>query len=1069
MSEQWWTTEKGLLPNFIKRERLNRTEPFFVVANPEAIVLELSYADVDNAANRAAWFLSKTLGQDEDKVFYMGRMDLRYYMWALGAMKAGKCVVMPSPSNTVAANKMLFKDVGAKTMLFSSEGFEVLEALHAETKEDMRWVEVPKYDDFLSKERVEDFPFTYTFEEAKNKPFIGLHTSGTTGHPKPIYWTHSAAPIFASQVDRNIRPAGSCEELVYEQLWSGTRFFMSFPFYHAGGMIAFLSSIVVGARTMVVPVPGMRITSENVAGILQHVRPDCGMFAPSILENMLKYQPGMDALSKLRHIGYGGGPMNPISGAKVAEAVPHLINFIGSTEASLYHTDASTDNKYWNAFKFIEMGQRMEEVEPGLYELVYPRTELIDKTHLIFHSYPDLKEYRTKDLFSRVDDNSGWWVYRGRADNWIAMSNGLKFDPKTVEDKIGGHPDITAVMLAGERRFRLCLLVELDESCYPEQPFESAESESRWREATLAKLWPTIDEANHQAPKFGRVPKELVLFAKKDKPFSRSPKGSVQRRLTVSFYQKEIDDLYTQSEQGLLTSGLPPLKSTSTEDLVPFLTELYAQTLEHENLSADDDAFSFGMDSFAVASLSSRLKAALRAIGTPGHKLGQIGIRLMYAAPTPRKMAQSLSSLLSETNGNGSVESANEAVEMVEKYEAEVQKLVERRAQQNGVNGRANGYAPGHVIAVTGTTGSLGSYLLATLLARPDVNKVICLNRAADAKERQIKALSSRGLPALQPAIDQGRVVFMKMDVAAHKLGLSDDEYDLLVRETTSIIHNAFPVNFLMTVAQFEPQFVGTLNLLEVALTGKRHPSFLFISSIGASVRRTNPRNPVPEIIFDREEAKDLALEGYGSAKFVCERMTHQFTVSSAKAGLSSAAAVLRVGQVSGPLAGEGAWNIWEWLPSVVVSSKFLGAAPATIGQKVDWIPVDELAKITSDLVDAVEGHRSEAEVTSVYNVVNPHVTTWEKELLPAVRTLTSEVVPLEEWLDRLDKTKDTSAHILDKNPGAKLADFYKGFLSTEASMNFATDELVRDSPTAASLSPITQKNMVGWIKTWGL
>lgn len=1068
MSDIWWTTEKGLLPNFIKRERINQTEPFFVVTNPESVDLELSYADVDNAANRAAWFLSKNLAKDEEKFFYMGRMDLRYYIWALGAMKAGKCAVLPSPSNTVNANRMLFQDVNAKTMFFSRESFEMLEDLHAATKDDMRWIQAPMYDDFLSKDRVEDFPFTYTFEEVKNKPFMGLHTSGTTGHPKPIYWTHSVVPVFASQIDRSVRPAGSTDELVFEQLWSGTKLFMSFPFYHAGGMIAFLASMVVGAKTMIVPVPGARLTSENVAGMLQVTNPDTGMFAPSILENMLKYQPGMDSLAKIKHVAYGGGPMNPTSGSKVAEAVPHLINFIGSTEASLYHTDASTDNKYWNAFKFIEMGQRMEETEPGLYELVYPRTELIEKTHLIFHSYPDLKEYRTKDLFSPVDDNSGWWVYRGRADNWIAMSNGLKFDPKHMEDKIGAHPDITAVMLAGERRFRLCLLIELDESCYPTQPFESPEAESRWRQTTLAKLWPTIDEANHQAPKFGRVPKELVLFTKKEKPFSRSPKGSVQRRLTVSFYQQEIDDLYTQSEQGLLTSGLPPLNSTSVEDLVPFLTELYAQTLEHENLNPDDDAFSFGMDSFAVASLSSRLKAALRAFGTPEHKLGQIGIRMMYTAPTPRKMAQGLSKLLSETNG-ASEDGANEAVEMVDKYEAEVKKLVERRVQQNGLNGHSNGHAPGQVVAVTGTTGSLGSYLLATLLARPDVNKVICLNRAADAESRQIKALSSRGLPALQPAIDAGRVVFMKMDVAAPKLGLTDDEHDLLLRETTSIVHNAFPVNFLMTVAQFEPQFVGTLNLLEVALAGQRRPSFLFISSIGASVRRTNPRNPVPEIVFDRDEAKDLALEGYGSAKFVCERMTHQFTVSCAEEGLSSAAAVLRVGQVSGPLAGGGAWNIWEWLPSVVASSKFLGAAPATIGQKVDWIPVDELAKITSDLVDAVEGYREKAGFTPVYNVVNPNVTTWEKELLPAVRTLTSEVVPLEEWLDRLDKTKDTSAHILDKNPGAKLADFYKGFLSTEAAMNFSTDELVRDSPTAASLGPITQKNMAGWIKTWGL
>lgn len=99
MSGTWWSTEKGLLPNFIKRERLNQTEPFFMVVSPEGVVLELSYADVDNAANRAAWFLSNNLAQDEEKVFYMGRMDLRYYIWALGAMKAGKCV---SPTMSLA-------------------------------------------------------------------------------------------------------------------------------------------------------------------------------------------------------------------------------------------------------------------------------------------------------------------------------------------------------------------------------------------------------------------------------------------------------------------------------------------------------------------------------------------------------------------------------------------------------------------------------------------------------------------------------------------------------------------------------------------------------------------------------------------------------------------------------------------------------------------------------------------------------------------------------------------------------------------------------------------------------
>lgn len=79
---------------------------------------------------------------------------------------------------------LLFKDVGAKTVLHSSEDFQILEPLHAATKDSLRWLEIPKYQDFLSRETVEDFPFPYEFAEVKDKPCLALHTSGTTGHPK---------------------------------------------------------------------------------------------------------------------------------------------------------------------------------------------------------------------------------------------------------------------------------------------------------------------------------------------------------------------------------------------------------------------------------------------------------------------------------------------------------------------------------------------------------------------------------------------------------------------------------------------------------------------------------------------------------------------------------------------------------------------------------------------------------------------------------------------------------------------------------------------------------------------
>lgn len=54
----------------------------------------------------------------------------------------------------------------------------------------MQLLELPLLDDLLNGKPTETFPYTKTFEEAKDEPFCYLHTSGTTGVPKPIPWSH---------------------------------------------------------------------------------------------------------------------------------------------------------------------------------------------------------------------------------------------------------------------------------------------------------------------------------------------------------------------------------------------------------------------------------------------------------------------------------------------------------------------------------------------------------------------------------------------------------------------------------------------------------------------------------------------------------------------------------------------------------------------------------------------------------------------------------------------------------------------------------------------------------------
>lgn len=44
---------------------------------------------------------------------------------------------------------------------------------------------------WLRDAEVPHYPFTKTFEEAKHEPFAVIHTSGSTGMPKPVIATHA--------------------------------------------------------------------------------------------------------------------------------------------------------------------------------------------------------------------------------------------------------------------------------------------------------------------------------------------------------------------------------------------------------------------------------------------------------------------------------------------------------------------------------------------------------------------------------------------------------------------------------------------------------------------------------------------------------------------------------------------------------------------------------------------------------------------------------------------------------------------------------------------------------------
>ncbi|KAI0102316.1 hypothetical protein GGR51DRAFT_527817 [Nemania sp. FL0031] len=1035
-----WTTD-DLVPNLIQKLR-KRTRPFASVVAPEGGLEQISVDDVHNASNRAAWFLRRNLEQDGEKFFYMGPNDIRYLIWVLGAMKLGKCVVFPSPNNTIPSNVRFFSTVGATKLLYAPESASSLQPLLASIDKTITSISTPSYLEMLDKKVVDEFPFPFAFDDVRDKSVMALHTSGTSGHPKPIYWNHAAITSVLIPFDFNTLPHPPKGPHLLTETLKENNVFLPFPLYHFGGIGMLLRSLPYNA-TIILPAAGTALSPKNFARLLEISSATSTLTPPLLLEAMLSNPRELAAVSKLKHVAYAGGPLNPVMGEKLAKVIPHMYSIYGCTEGSGPYFESTGDNTHWDGLKFIELGHRMDEVVPGLYELVITRTDLVNRTQAYFHTCPHLEEFRTSDLFEPIKGSDGWWKFRGRTDNWITMSNGLKMDPTDMEHTISAQPDVKGVLIAGSHRIRLCLLIEL-------RPEIELKSDAE-RQRKLDELWPKIEEANKAAPKFGRVPKELVIFTTPEKPFMRAGKGTIQRRLSIDAYEAEIEDLYAKAEEGLLTSDLLPLKSTSVDDLTSFLTALYSETLDNHNIAVDDDLFAQGLDSLLIFSLVARIKAGLRKYGAAEEVLGRVNNALLFT-PTISKLAQKLSSVLS---GSGSADdNVDDLRDILTKYEAKIPGILSGR-RQKGERKR------GQTIVLTGSRGSLGSYILAALLAREDVDKVYCLGRSPDGEASQINSFKVRGLPELQ----MGRVKFLQINIAEPKLGLTDHEYANIAAEVTAIVHNAYPVNFLMPVKSFEPQIQGLLNLFKLAQDSARDAAVLFISSIGAALPITGTRSVVKEAVLDIEDAGSIMPQGYGQSKFICEKLIETYARSGGGKG-----AILRVGQIAGPLQGKGVWNIQEWAPSMFISSKYLGVALDSVGSaSMDWIPVDELGRVVSEVVDDVAQREHGAAV--VYNIVNPQTTSWD-ELLSVVKEIIPETVSPAEWINRLEASRDAGSQVLDQNPGVKLIDFYKQtFLGDRNRQAVVLEQhnLLQGSKTARELSPVKPENLAKWMKGWGL
>ncbi|XDG03797.1 hypothetical protein ABKA04_003412 [Annulohypoxylon sp. FPYF3050] len=375
----------------------------------------------------------------------------------------------------------------------------------------------------------------------------------------------------------------------------------------------------------------------------------------------------------------------------------------------------------------------------------------------------------------------------------------------------------------------------------------------------------------------------------------------------------------------------------------------------------------------------------------------------------------------------------------------------------------------GKCVLITGGTGGLGSHLIAKALARPDVTRVVCLNRRnnrQDARERQKQSLLQK-VAGDFPLDLLAQIEVIETDLSKPNLGLSEEAYGRITNTVTHIVHNAWLMHSKWPVKRFEPQLRIMANMTSLARDiSMRRPSgtlvtFEFVSSIATVGYHPlwTGRPTVPEV---RVPIESVLPTGYGDAKYICERLLdatlHRYPERFR-------VAAIRLGQIAGSSL-NGYWNPAEHVFFLIKSSQTLGALP-DFGGTLGWTPVDDIAGGLIDILLQPDN----VVLYPIYHIENPVRQPWDHMISLLANALNiPAVIPFDEWVRRVREWPTKSDNGADgANPSYLLADFLDdNFMRMSCGgLLMGTTNARKHSPTLAKVGPVSDNTIRLFLKNW--
>ncbi|XPS80139.1 hypothetical protein M3J09_012100 [Ascochyta lentis] len=607
------------------------------------------------AVDKTAWWLHDEVSMlgctsaSIQPVGYIGPHDLRHILLTYACVKVGYAALYLSPKNSTEGALAVLEATGCNIWVKATESAAVPLVTETMLERHMKLLELPLLEVLLDSKSTMSFPYTKTFEEAGSDPFCFLHTSGSTGVPKPIPWTHNLlGTMDAVRLLPSTEGDGGLEP--WTSNWKpGDTIYSSFPMCHGAGIIMnILMPAFFGLRCVLGPpdiIPNIALT-ETLA---ETANIDIWSMVPSLVDELGEASGVLKKFQSSKFICASGGPVSPISAGKVNEVI-RVLNLTGTTEG-LFIGNLVVPREDWFWFAFHPYsGFEFKEIEPGIFEHWVHRNEHASLFQGIFHTFPEKHSINFKDLYIRHPTNPNLWSFVGRNDDLIVLSNGYKILPLETEAFISTHPAIKGCLVHGSNNKHPGLLIELKDL--------TAKSEE-----LMDSIWETVEKANMKYLHTSQLLKEFIAFSDPKKPFIRTDKGTVKRQATLRLYSDFIKRFYdSRNNETQFT-----IDTTSVESILESVRNIIASSSAEIKLaSPDDDLFSLGLDSIGVFSAIKSIRAAIKGID-------QLAPRHLYANPTLRKFSHTLAQLLMEGRGakeNSLSEKVSEMQSMLARHRA---------------------------------------------------------------------------------------------------------------------------------------------------------------------------------------------------------------------------------------------------------------------------------------------------------------------------------------------------------------------------------------------------------------